>query len=79
MSPYIIVLHKFTRVLVKKQLGSRQKRLGKTVVVKAGAYIVTMDRKTTIYELEAGKMVFFLKNTYKVSIATRSRISLACL
>ena len=32
---------KFTHV-VKKQLGSRQRQLGKT----AGAYIVSMDRKT---------------------------------
>ena len=49
---------KFTRVLVKKQLESRQRQLGKTVVVKAGAYIVSMDRKTTVYGLEAGKIAF---------------------
>ena len=76
MSPYTILLRKFTRVLVKKQLGSR---LRKTVVIKAGAYIVSMDRKTAIYGLEAGKITFFFKNVYKLSIATRSRISLACL
>ena len=58
MSPYSIVLRKFTRVLVKKQLGSR---LGKTAVIKVGAYIVSMDRKTTIYGLEAGKIAFFFK------------------
>ena len=52
------MLCKFTRVLVKKQLGSR---LGKTAVKKAGAYVVSMDRKTTIYELEAGKIAFFFK------------------
>ena len=34
---------KFTHVLVKKQLGSRQKQLAKTVVIKAGAYIVSME------------------------------------
>ena len=72
------MLRKFTRVLVKKQLGSRQRRLGKTAVIKAGAYIVSMDRKTTVYGLEADKIAF-LKNAYKLSIATRSRISLACL
>ena len=49
----------FTRVLVKKQLGSWQRQLGKTAVIKVGAYIVSMDRKTTIYGLEAGKIVFF--------------------
>ena len=30
-------------------------------VVKAGAYIVSMDRKTTIYGLEARKIAFFEK------------------
>ena len=75
MSPYTIVSCKFTRVLVKKQFESRQKQLGKTAVVKAEAYIVSMDRKTTIYGLEAGK----IKNVYKLSITTRSRISWACL
>ena len=59
-----IVLRKFTHVLVKKkQLGSWQKQLGKT---DAGAYIVSMDRKTTIYGLEAGKIVFFEKRVQTV-------------
>ena len=49
VAPYTIMLRKFTRVLVKKQLGSRQRRLGKTAVIKAEAYIVSMDRKTTVY------------------------------
>ena len=61
MSPYTIVSRKFTHVLVKKQLGSPQRQLGKTVVVKAGAYFVSMDRKTTIYGLEAGKIAYFEK------------------
>ena len=56
MFPYTIVLRKFTCVLVKKQLESR---LGKTAVIKAGAYVVSMDRKTTKYGLEAGKITFF--------------------
>ena len=57
------MLRKFTRVLVKKkQLGSPQRQLGKTAVVKAGAYIVSVDRKTTIYGLEAGKIAFFEKH-----------------
>ena len=78
MSLYTVVLYKFTRVLVKKQLESRQRQLGKTVVVNAGAYIVSMDRKTTVNKLEAG-VIAFLKNAYKLSIATRSCISLSCL
>ena len=57
---------KFTRVLVKKQLESRQRQLGKTAVVKAGAYIVSMDRKTTVYGLEAGKIAFFEKRVQAV-------------
>ena len=58
MSPYTIVLCEFTRVLVKKQLGSQQRQLGMTAVVKAEAYIVSMDRKTTVYGLKAGKIAF---------------------
>ena len=61
---------KLTRVLVKRQLESRQRQLEKTAVVKAGAYIVSIDRKTTIYRLETHTMM---------SIATRSRILLTCL
>ena len=61
MSSYTIVSHKFTRVLVKKQLETRQRQLGKTAVVKVEAYIVSMDRKTTIHGLEGSKIAFFLK------------------
>ena len=50
---------KFACVLVKKHLGSQRRQLGKTAVVKAGAYIMSMDRKTTVYRLEAGKIAFF--------------------
>ena len=66
MSPYTIVLRKFTRVLVIKQLESRQRQLGKTVVVNAGAYIVSMDRKTIAYRLKAGKIRFFEKRVQAV-------------
>ena len=61
MSLYTIVLRKFTCVLVKKELGSRQRQLGKTAVIKEGAYIVSMDRKTTVYGLKAGKIRLFEK------------------
>ena len=50
-----------------------ERRLEKTVVINVEAYIVSMDRKTTVYGLEAGKIA------YKLSIPTHSRISLACL
>ena len=66
ISPYTIVSRKFTRVLVKKQLGSRQRQLGKTAVMNAGAYIVSMDRKTTVYGLEASKIAFFDKRAQAV-------------
>ena len=56
---YTIMSRKFIRAFVKKQLGDRQRQLGKTAVVKAGSYIVPMDRKTTVYRLEAGKIVLF--------------------
>ena len=65
MSLYTIVLHKFTCVLVKR---SQQRQLGKTAVVKAWAYIVSMDRKTTVYGLEAGKITFFEKRVQAVHI-----------
>ena len=78
MSPYTIVLRKFTCFLVKRELGSRQRQLGKPAVVKEGAYIVSIEWKTTIYGLEAGKIALFEKRV-KLSIATRSHISLACL
>ena len=54
-----IVLCKFTGVLVKKQLESQQRQLGKTAIVNPGAYVVSMDGKTTVYGLEAGKITFF--------------------
>ena len=44
MSPYTIVSHKFTRVLVKKQLGSRQRQLEKPVVT-TGAYYGQKDNR----------------------------------
>ena len=50
---------KFTRVLVKGQLESQQRQLGKTAVVKVGAYIVSIVLKTTIYTLEACEIAFF--------------------
>ena len=62
MSPITIVSHIFTRVLVKKQLGSQQRQLEKTSLVKVGAYIVSMDRHTsTVHGLEAGKIAFLEK------------------
>ena len=50
-----------TRVLVKRQLESRRRHLEKTAVVKVGAYIVSIGRKTTVYRLEAGEITFFWK------------------
>ena len=54
LSCYIIS----TRVLVKK---TRQRQLKKTVVVKVEAYIVSIDRKTTVYKVEACEIAFFWK------------------
>ena len=50
---------KLTRVLVKRQLESRYRHLEITSVVKSGAYIVSIGRKTTLYRLEGGKIAFF--------------------
>ena len=57
--PYTIVLRKIDTCLVKRQLESCQGQLRKTAVVKAGAYIVSIDRKTTVDRLEAGEIMFF--------------------
>ena len=65
-----------SRKFIKKQLGSWQKQLEKTAIVKAGAYIVSMDRKTTVYGLEAGKIDFFEKHIQAVH---SNAISQACL
>ena len=35
------------------------RQLEKTAVVKAGAYIVSIDNKTTVYKLEAWEIAFF--------------------
>ena len=50
---------KLTRVLVKSQLESWQRQLEMTVVVKAGAYIVCIDKKTTVHKQEAYEIAFF--------------------
>ena len=55
----LLCYEKLTHVFVKRQLESCQRQLGKTVVVKVRAYIVSIDRKTTVYRLEAGEIVFF--------------------
>ena len=49
---------KLTRGLVERQLESRRRQWRKTAAVKAGAYIVSIDGKTTVHRLEAGEIVF---------------------
>ena len=75
MTLYTIALHKLKVFFAKKQLESLPSQLGKTALVKTGAYIVSRDRNTTVYRLEA----HFLKTHTKLFIATCSRISLTCL
>ena len=53
MSPYTIVLRKIDSCSCKKAARKSEKTVGKTAVVKAGAYIVSIDKKTTVYKLEA--------------------------
>ena len=47
---------KLTHVLVKRQLESKQRQLGKTAVVKARAYIVSIHRNTTACTMVRGWM-----------------------
>ena len=60
---------KLTRVLVKGQFESRQRQVGVTAVVKVRTYVVSIDRKRTVYRLETCKIVFGEMCT-KLSIAT---------
>ena len=64
MSPYTIALHKIDTCCCKKQLESRQRQLGKTAVVKGGAYNVSYRQKDNRNGLEACES-HFLKNAYQ--------------
>jgi len=55
MSPYTIVLRKIDSCSCKK---AARKSLEKTAVVKAGSYIVSIDKKTPVYKLEACEIAF---------------------
>ena len=73
MSPYTIVLRKIDSCSCKKAAKKSAKTVGKDswkrqlektvgkdrAVVKAGAYILSIDEKTTVYKLEACEIVFF--------------------
>ena len=52
---YTIVLHKIDLCSCKKAARNSEK----TVVVKAGTYIVSVDKKETLYKLEACEIAFF--------------------
>ena len=69
---------KTEKCFAKRQPESRLRQLGKTVLVKTGAYIVSIDRKTTLYRLKACEIAF-LKMPTKLFIAMCSHISLTCL
>ena len=49
---------KSSRVLVKRQLESRQRQLERTAMVKVKGYTVSIDKKTTVYKLEACEIAF---------------------
>lgn len=76
MSPYTIMCS------CKKAPWKLERQLGKTVVVKAGAYIVSVNRKTTVYRLKVCEIVFFflfLRNAYQAVHSNTFHISLTCL
>ena len=58
MSPYTIVLHKIDSCSCKRQLESRQRQLEKTAVVKAGTYIVSIDKKKPYINWKLVKLPF---------------------
>ena len=59
MSPHTIVLRKIDSCSCKKAARKSAKTVGKTAAVKGGAYIVSIDKKTTVYKLEACEIAFF--------------------
>ena len=59
MSPYTNVLRKIDSCSCVKAARKSAKTVGKTAVVKAGVYIVSIDEKTTAYKLEACEIAFF--------------------
>ena len=69
---------KSTCVLQKRQLESRQRQLEKRAVVKVKAYILSIDKKETVYKLEACEIAFFANRALAVH-STCSRILLTCL
>ena len=79
MSPYTIVLREIDTCCKKKQLESRQRQLEKTAVVKTGAYIVSVDRKTGVYKSGSWWNRVFWKTYTKLSVVTHSHFSLTCL
>ena len=62
MSPYTIVLCKNDSCSCKK--ATRKSAKTKTAVVKAWAYIVSVDRKTTVYRVEACEIAFFENTSF---------------
>ena len=58
MSLYTAVLRKIDSCSCKKAVRMSGKTVEKAMVVKAGAYIVSIDRKTTVLRLEACEFAF---------------------
>ena len=56
MSPYTIVLRKIDSCSCKKAARKSAKTVWKD---SGGAYIVSIDKKTTVYKLEACEIAFF--------------------
>ena len=55
MSPYTIML----RIVASCSCKKAARKLAKTAVVKVVAYIVPIDKKATVYKLEACEIAFF--------------------
>ena len=67
MSPYAIVLHKLTCVLVKNTPWKSAKTVGKASGYESGGlHCVYGQKDTTVYGLEVGKTVFFEKRVLTV-------------
>ena len=62
MPPYTIVLRKIDSCSCKKAARKSEK----TAVVKVGAYIVCIDKKETVYKLEASEIAFFETRAFTV-------------
>ena len=74
MSPYTIVLCKIDSYSCKKAARKSEKTVGKTAVVKAGAYIVSIDKRQPY----TSKVAPILRSAYRISAYRPTSACIGC-